>query len=90
MHDTFKVLKEKDLQPRITIQPRLLFRVKIQRKSFSDRLKEFTTTKSDLEEMLKGLKKKRKAIVEENYEKKIHWWKIAKVVDQSPKSQYEG
>ena len=54
-HDTFKVLKGKNLQPRILYPARLSFRIKGEIKSFSDKqkLKEFLTTKPTLQETLR-------------------------------------
>lgn len=51
-----KVLKERNLQPRILYPARLSFRIKGEIKSFSDKqkLKEFSTTKTGQQEMLKG------------------------------------
>ena len=56
-HDIFKVLKGKNLQPRILYPSRLSFRMEGEIKSFPDKqkLKEFITKKSVLQEMLKGL-----------------------------------
>ena len=54
----FKVMKSKDLQPRLLLCPaKLSFRMEGQIKSFPDKvkLKEFIITKSLLHEMLKGL-----------------------------------
>ena len=55
-HDIFKVLKGKNLQPRILYPPRLSFRIKEERKNLSEKqkLKELITTKPTLKEMLKG------------------------------------
>ena len=56
-HDIFKVLKGKNLQPRILYPSRLSFRMEGEIKSFPDKqkLKEFITKKPVLQEMLKGL-----------------------------------
>ena len=56
-HDIFKVLKGKNLQPRILYPARLSFRIEGEIKNFSDkeRLKEFSNTKLTLKELLKGL-----------------------------------
>ena len=56
-HDIFKVLKGKNLQPRILYPARLSFRLEGERKNFSDKpkLKEFSNTKPILTEILKGL-----------------------------------
>ena len=53
----FKVMKSKDLQPRLLCPEKLSFRIEGQIKSFPDKtkLKEFITTKPVLYEMLKGL-----------------------------------
>ena len=52
-----KVMKSRDLQPRLLYPPKLSFRIKGQIKSFPDKkkLKEFIFTKPFLYEMLKGL-----------------------------------
>ena len=52
-----KVMKNKDLQPRLLFPAKLSFRIKGQIKSFPDKkkLKEFIITKPLLYEMLKGL-----------------------------------
>ena len=56
--DIFKVMKGKNLQPRILYLARLSFRYDGEIKSFTDKqkLKEFSTTKPALQEMLKELK----------------------------------
>ena len=56
-HYIFKVLKGKNLQPRVLYAVRLSFRFDRQIKSFTDKqkLQEFTTTKSALQQMLKEL-----------------------------------
>ena len=59
----FKVMKSKDLQPRLLYPAKLSFRIEGQIKSFPDqkpnqnktKLKEFIITKPLLQEMLKGL-----------------------------------
>ena len=53
----FKMMKSKDLQPRLLYPAKLLFRMVGQKKCFPDKvkLKEFITTKPLLQEMLKGL-----------------------------------
>ena len=55
--EIFKVMKSRDLQPRLLYPAKLAFRIKGQIKSFPDmkKLKEFITTKLLLHEMLKGL-----------------------------------
>ena len=54
--DIFKVLKGKNIQPRL-LYPRISFKIAGEIKSFSDKqkLREFSTTKSALQQMLKGL-----------------------------------
>ena len=56
-HDIFKVMKGKNLQPRILYSARLSFRFDEEIKSFPDKqkLREFSTTKSVLQQMLKEL-----------------------------------
>ena len=55
--DIFKALKGKNLQPRLLYPARLSFKIDGGKKSFSDKqkLREFSTTKPDLQQMLKGL-----------------------------------
>ena len=55
--DIFKVLKGKNLQPRLLYPARLSFETDGEIKSFSDKqkLREFGTTKPALQKMLKGL-----------------------------------
>ena len=55
--DIFKVVKGKNLQPRLLYPARILFRIDGEIKSFTDKqkLREFSTTKPALQQMLKGL-----------------------------------
>ena len=55
--DIFKVLKGKNLQPRLLYLARISFKIDGEIKSFSDKqkLREFSTTKPALQKMLKGL-----------------------------------
>ena len=55
--EVFKVMKSKDLQPRLLYPVKLSFRMEGQIKCFSDKvkLKEFIITKSLFYKMLKGL-----------------------------------
>ena len=55
--EVFKVMKIKDLQPRLLYPANLSFKMEGQIKSFPDvvKLKEFIITKQLLYEMLKGL-----------------------------------
>ena len=55
--DIFKVLKGKNLQPRLLYPERISFKIDGEIKSFSDKqkLREFNTTKPALQQMLKGL-----------------------------------
>ena len=55
--EVFKVMKSKDLQPRLLYPAKLSFRMEEQVKCFPDnvKLKEFIITKPLLHEMLKGL-----------------------------------
>ena len=55
--EIFKVMKSRDLQPRLLYTAKLTFRIEGQMKSFPDKkkLKEFIITKPLLYEMLKGL-----------------------------------
>ena len=57
----FKVIKSRDLQPRLLYPSKLSFRFEGQIKSYPDKkkLKEFIITKPLINEMLKGLKKKK-------------------------------
>ena len=56
-HDIFKVMKGKNLQPRLLYPPRLSFRFNGEIKRFTDTqyLREFSTTKPALQQMLKEL-----------------------------------
>ena len=56
-HDIFKVMKGGNLQPRMLYPANLSFRLDGKIKSFSDkqRLREFSTTKPALQQMLKKL-----------------------------------
>ena len=56
-HNIFKVMKGKNLQPRILYPARLSFRFDGEIKSFPDKqkLREFSTTKPPLPQMLKEL-----------------------------------
>ena len=55
--DIFKVLKRKNLQKRLLYAARISFKIDGEIKSFSDKqkLKEFSTVKPALQQMLKGL-----------------------------------
>ena len=55
--DIFKVLKGKNLRPRLLCLASISFKIDGEIKSFSDKkkLKEFSTTKPPLQQMLKGL-----------------------------------
>ena len=55
--EIFKVMKSRDLQPRLLYPAKIPFRIKEQIKSFPDKkkLKEFIITEPLLYEMLKGL-----------------------------------
>ena len=54
--DIFRMLNEKNMQPRILYPARLSFRIEGEIKSFQDRqkLKEYVTTKPALQEILRG------------------------------------
>ena len=54
--DIFKVLKEKNIQPRLLYSARISFKTDGEIKSFSDKqkLREFSTTKPTLQQTLKG------------------------------------
>ena len=56
-HDIFKVMKGKNLQPRVLYRARISFRFSREIKSFTDKqkLREFSTTKPALQQMLKEL-----------------------------------
>ena len=56
-HDILKVMKEKKLQPRLLYLARILLRFDGEIKSFTDKqkLREFSTTKPALQQMLKEL-----------------------------------
>ena len=55
--DIFKVLKRKNLQPKLLYPARSSFKIDGEIKSFSDKqkLREFSTTKPALQQMLNGL-----------------------------------
>ena len=55
--DIFKVIKKKNLQPRLLYPAKISFRFDGEVKSFSDKqkLREFSTTKPALQQMLKKL-----------------------------------
>jgi len=55
--DIYKVLKGKNLQPRLLYPARISFKIDEEIKSFSDKqnLRQFSTTKPALQQMLKGL-----------------------------------
>ena len=55
--DIFKVVKEKNLQPRLLYPARISFKYEGEIKSFTDKqkLREFSTTKPALQQMLKDL-----------------------------------
>ena len=55
--EIFKVMKSKDLQPRLFYPARLSFKIEGEIRSFPDKkeLKEFVNTKPILQQMLKGL-----------------------------------
>ena len=55
--DILKVMKKKNLQPRLPYPVRISFKYKGEIKSFTDKqkLREFSTTKSALQQMLKDL-----------------------------------
>ena len=57
MADIFKVLKVKNLQTRLLYLARISFKIDGEIKNFSDKqkLREFSTTKPALQQMLKGL-----------------------------------
>ena len=57
LKDIFKVLKEENLQPRLLYPARISNKIDGEIKSFSDKqkLREFSTTKPALQQMLKGL-----------------------------------
>ena len=55
--DIFKVLKGKNLQPRLVYPAKISFKMDGEIKTFSDKqkLREFSTTRTALQQMLKGL-----------------------------------
>ena len=55
--DIFKLMKEKNLQPRLVYPARISFQYEGEIKSFTDnqKLREFTTIKPTLQQMLRGL-----------------------------------
>ena len=56
-HDIFRVLHEKNMQPRILYPERMSFKIEREIKSFQDKqkLKEFVITKPALQEILNGI-----------------------------------
>ena len=56
-HEILKVMKSKDLQPRLFYPVRLLFKIEGEIRSFPDKkqLKEIVNTKQALQQMLQGL-----------------------------------
>ena len=66
--EVFKVMKSKDLQPRLIFSAKLSFKIKELIKRFPDRkkLKQFITSKEVVDEMLKGILSKRKKKIQEN------------------------
>ena len=60
--DILKVMKEKNLQPRLLYPARISFKCEEEIKSFTDKqkLREFSTTKPALQEMLKEFLKHKK------------------------------
>ena len=66
----FKVLKGKNLQPRLLYSAKISFNIDGEIKIFSDKqkLREFSTTKPALQQMLKGLNIVRKYKRRKNYE----------------------
>ena len=71
--DIFKVLKGKNLQPRLLYPARISFKIDGEIKSFSDKqkLREFSTTKLALQQMLKGLIQSRNTTEEKRSRKPI-------------------
>ena len=57
LQDIFKVLKGENLQPRLLYPARISFKIDGEIKSFSDKqkLRELSTTKLPLQQMVKGL-----------------------------------
>ena len=57
LQDIFKVMKEKNVQPRLLYLARISFKYEGEIKSFTDKqkLREFSTTKPALQQMLKDL-----------------------------------
>ena len=55
-HEIFKVMKSKDLQPRLLYPARLIFKIKGEIRSFPEKkkLKELVNTKPVMQRMLKG------------------------------------
>ena len=55
--DIFKILKENNLQPRLLYPEKISFKIDGEIKRFTDKqkLREFSTTKPALQQMLKGL-----------------------------------
>ena len=78
--DIFKVLKGKNLQPRLLYQARFSFKIDREIKNFSDKQKfrEFSTTKPDLQQMFNRLIQSRNTREEKtstNQPKQLRKWK---------------
>ena len=71
MHNIFKVMKEKNLQPRILCPGRLSFRFDGEIKSFTDKqkLREFSTNNPAVQQMLKEFSRQETQEKEEIYKK---------------------
>ena len=74
--DIFKVLKWKNLQLRLLYLARISFKIDGEIKSFSDKqkLREFSTTKPVLQQMLNGLKKYKKREKNLQYQPQLRKW----------------
>ena len=60
--DIFRALNEKNMQPRILYPTRLIFQIDGEKKNFQDwqKLKDYVTTKPELQEILRGFYERRK------------------------------
>ena len=74
--DIFKVMKEKNLQPRLLYPARISFKYEGEIKSFSDKrkLREFSTTKPTLQQMLKiSRQETQKRFINSNPKQQSKW-----------------
>ena len=77
--DILKLMKGKNIQPRLLYPEKISFKIDGEIKSFSDKqkLREFSTTKPVLQQMLEGLRvkkyKRRKRVTQSNPKQLRKW-----------------